>query len=445
MKKNILLIIVDCARAEKTVVDIPGATGKTRKSARTPFLDVLRERGTTWTNFHSVSSTTTPNLASMFTGKLPVEHGVERLWNYRLDERVRTIAEVMSYHRYHTFAEVTGPLFPHTSLDRGFSGYNYRNDDLYLHTGLLPRIIHHSRYLRKPWFLCVHLWEVHKPYLIPERFRDDRYGLTPYDKVLSMLDHNLMKVFDRSKLDNTAIIYTSDHGERLEADFELNSSLGGQDEKILTAFRKFKADRGNKFNSADWEQLLVNEFGKVEAAIYSGNVLGHSSHLREEMIRIPLVIFDGDKIPAGKVNDNLRSQTDLFETIMDLADIPLVEGDTKREHSLLNSYDEKMIYIEANGCGDQYNVHAPVLRGAKNKRWKYWRIVTDEINHRVLWDLENDPRETVSVIDSHPEVAARMERFVESVVAKRTSRPSSSMDEATSKAIEERLKSLGYL
>ena len=36
--KNILLIVADCARSEKTVLDLPQGSPRTRCSARLPFL-----------------------------------------------------------------------------------------------------------------------------------------------------------------------------------------------------------------------------------------------------------------------------------------------------------------------------------------------------------------------------------------------------------------------
>lgn len=442
--RNILMIVVDCARTEKTIADFPLASPATCRSADMPFLDALRNMGTTWSNFHSVSSTTTPNFASMFTGLLPLEHGIIEHSRHALRTDLPTLAWLLLESGYNTYAECTGPLIPETGLDRGFAHYRYRERHEYLHTGFYPYLKDTVPSLPEPWFLVLHFWEAHEPYQALSRFAEARFGVTPYDRALSLVDYYLFALLKETDLSNISLIYTSDHGERLAPDYQLNNDLGGSEKDILELFESFRAqNHTGQFDFDGWFQLALRELGEVKARIYAHNVLGHGFHLTEELIRIPLVIVDKERCKGGAVNHSLRSQTDLFATILDLAGL----DDQTRSHpdskSLFDSEEQEMIYIEANGSGGKQCESRCYLRGATTGRWKYWRIDAGKLEHRVLWDLENDPREINNVIDSNPGVAGEMERFVNERMA--ATGPFIETGEAQAAAIEQKLKDLGYL
>ncbi len=456
--KNILLILADCARSEKTVVELPGASPYTRRSAPLPFLDRLRERGTTWTQLCAVSSTTTPNLASLFTGLLPVGHGIVEHSRHSLRAGVRTVAEILREHGYHTYAEFTGPVIPEVGLDRGFDHYRYRDRSEYLHTGFRSYLERFLPVLQEPWFLCLHFWEAHMPYQNPPPFDSTAYGLTAYDRALSLLDHQLHALFDAWDPARTCLLYCGDHGERLVEDYALNAAHGGREQAVLTAFQTLGAASGGGFDYDAWFALARERFGEITARIYAHNVLGHGFQLTEELIRVPLVIMDGDRCRPGAVRDDLASQSDLGATLLDLAGLPpgawLPLGRT-----LLAGPGAGTVYIEANGSGGRQYPARCYLRGARTSRWKYWRLEAPGLTHRVLWDLARDARETRDVLDEQPDVAARLDRFVDASLAASAratagaARPpdpakleeSGQAESARAARIEQKMRELGYL
>jgi len=442
--KNLLMIVVDCARSEKTIIDLPQGSPLTRRSAPLPFMEYLRTEGTTWTDFHAVSSTTTPNFASMFTGLLPVQHGIQEHSRYSLLDDVTTVAEILSNNGYHSCAEVTGPLIPETGLDRGFTHYRWRDRTEYLHNGFLQYLGDFLPSLMEPWFLCLHLWEAHQPYQDPEPFNANESGLTPYDRALSFVDHILYYALNGLDLSRTSVIYCGDHGERLECDYRLNQALGGKEISVLQTFYQFTAEHPDSFSYDEWFRRLHEDLGEITARIYAHNVLGHGFHLTEDLIRTPLVIVDKERCEEGAIRTNLRTQTDLFATILDLAGIPCPIDHSQTGRSLLNDLDEDMIYIEANGSGGKQYESRCYLRGAKSRRWKYWRIEADGLEHQVLWDLENDPRETTNVASTHPDICKTMGRFVDKCLENRRSHLVD-LEKHEAEEIEKRLRDLGYI
>jgi len=397
-RPNILLIVNDCFRTDKTL-GFPREEPLTKKSARTPFLDKLRETGTTWANYNSISSTTTPNFASMFTGLYPDQHGIREHSRYSLlggkysTTHIYTLAERLKDQGYNTYAEVTGPLIPQTGLTRGFDHYRYRDRTNLFHNGFDVYLRDFLPTMKGPWFFCLHLWEAHGPYQ-PGRYDHPNFGVTPYDRAISNIDHRLEHLLRNIDYDETYVIYTADHGERLLLDWELNRIKGGNEYKIFE-----ESQQQPRPPTDQWFEKCKRMFGEHKARIYAHCTKGHGFHLFEDLVRIPLVISGPEIFGKTMKNDYLCSQIDLMETLLQLAEVP-----NKTGRSILRmKEDRKFIYIEANGSGGKQFASKCYLRGIKNKKMKYFRIeAPSKIDYRCVYDLREDPRETKNVINKIP-------------------------------------------
>ncbi|MFN8179963.1 MAG: sulfatase-like hydrolase/transferase [bacterium] len=442
--KNLLLVVVDCARTEKTVAHRPLATPFTRRSARLPFLDSLRRRGTTWTGYTAVSSTTTPNFATMFTGLLPREHGIVEHSRCALSD-VTTLAEILRRRGFTTRAEVTGPLLAECGLNRGFDSYRWRDRSEYLDAGFaaeLSRVLHD---LPEPWFLCVHLWEAHMPYRVPAALAGARFGLGVYDRALSAADAGLAGALEDLDLSRTALVWCGDHGERLEADYERNRTLGGDEARVLDLWRRFVAEHGaDPFDFDAWFDEAAAHLGPAAARIYAHNVLGHGFHLTEDLVRTPLVVVDADRCAAGVTREELRSQLDLFPTLLDLAGLPAGEHEIA-ERSFLRARAPSAVYVEANGSGGKQQAARCYLRGVRTDRLKYWRLEADGVEKRVLFDLAEDPRETVDATARLPEEAARLEERLDLWMRRGAAGARATLTPAEEERLASTMKALGYL
>jgi arylsulfatase A-like enzyme len=225
---------------------------------------------------------------------------------------------------------------------------------------------------RKPWFLQVNFNGPHDPWDITasmeKRWRGIEFPqpvqcdqLTPqvhelvrqnYAAMIENIDRRagelIDKVRERGELDNTLIVCSSDHGEML-------------------------GDR--------------NLWGKQQPFHGSAGV--------------PLVI-SGPAIRRGLAADAPATTLDLTATFLDYAGIPRPEGmDSRSLRPVLEGGRTGVREFALSGMG--------AWRLAIDGRYKY---VRGWGGGPLLFDLREDPRETVNLAASRPEIAARMEKLL---------------------------------
>lgn len=208
---NILLIVADCARSDAWL-------GPNRRT-RTPNVDRLAAEGISLPTTIVEKACTTPSFATLLTGRYSPRHGVHLVWGYRLPGAVPMLTEELSRNGYHAYAEVSGPLLPEMGLDRGFENYSYRAPCDGLHTVWGERFIERLRtgHYRQPWFIMLHLWELHPERRVDPACDAEQYGGTTYERAVSSLDAQIGRVM--SALDErTLTLFTGDHGEKAAAE-----------------------------------------------------------------------------------------------------------------------------------------------------------------------------------------------------------------------------------
>src|SRR5262245_45112513 len=256
MQPNILFLLIDCLRADAIVGSDRGA--------QTPTLDRLVRNGVACTQAVSSASSTTPCVASLLTGTYSFVHGIRSIFGLKMSARVSSLAEAFQVHGYQTVAEVSGPLFPETGLDRGFDAYHFREGSAYLSTtwGADLRRRLRTAEFRSPWFLFLHLWELHHHRHILPEFGSHTYGRNRYERALSSLDPELATLLAVLP-PGTLIIVHGDHGERIV--------------KTDLRYRAYRI----------WRDLLGRTTAKRE---------GHEMDIYEDLIRVPQVFtwLDGD-------------------------------------------------------------------------------------------------------------------------------------------------------
>lgn len=210
-RPNILLIVADCARADKW---LGGG-----RACRTPNLDRLAAEGVACSTVIAETACTTPCFAAMLTGAFSFRHGIASVGGYRLVDELPTLPQVLKAHGYHTYFEATGPLLPLAGLARGFDEYNYRIAMEYLHSDWGVNFIERLRGggFRTPWFVALHLWELHLPRQILRPFRGRAHGRSPYERAVSSLDSQLPRLRAAAG-PNTLLLFTGDHGEKTAAE-----------------------------------------------------------------------------------------------------------------------------------------------------------------------------------------------------------------------------------
>lgn len=267
---------------------------------------------------------------------------------------------------------------------------------------------HQSQHTGRPWFACASYSRPHPPFTTPrrywQRYRDrvpppeagtaapaeacaramaQRYvDLTPdeirrgregYYACVDFVDDcigELLSGLDLAgALENTVVIYTSDHGEMLG-------------------------------NHGTWAKGLYFD----------------------RLIRVPLLISGPGVRPGAHVVPHPVCLTDLYPTACALAGLPVPPGLDGRDLSpLLAAPDEasaphEAVFSEFYQYGQAMASLATVPDSASGAAWRVarssrWKLVEVERGETLLFDLESDPEETTNLAGrpGHADVAAALQ------------------------------------
>lgn len=420
---NILVIVVDCLRADKVF--------SSHRGCQTPRLDAWRARGLSFTQCISTTTTTTPSMAALLTGQYPAFNGVRSHSGYKLNPSTVTLAEYLKRAGYHTLARVTGPISPEVGLDRGFDDYQWRKRHEYAFGPWGEKLIEELGGLAKqsPWFLFLHLFELHKPRQILPQFDRNQFGVNFYERSLSSLDGTLGRIFGAAGTD-AVVFLTGDHGERL-----LPSAFRDHVYEISRPIRKPL-------------RRLIGKLSRnpVSDAFYE---TGHGFHVYDELVRVPLVCV-GPSFPAGCVIEQQVRHVDITPTVLELASAapPALRMNGRSLLSLMRGEEseDRPAYCEAVGAALP-NAKS-WLAGIRTRQYKYCYRPFADRPLEELYDLGTDPPERDNLAASQPQLCAELKLKLQGLSQEFEARPilqGQKMSEAEQQILEERLKDLGYI
>lgn len=427
---NVLLISIDTLRADHLA-----AYGYHRETS--PALTRAAARGVRFTDAYSQAPSTVPTHASMFTGRLPIEHGVFG-YQQRLGDEELTLAEHLGDHGYRTFAIASSIRF---ILDSGFSqGF----DDYHLLTGLKKNqrssaaTEHALKQIEEagdePFFGFIHYFDPHAPYAPPAPYATRYHPGIP--QVKPRQTPRYLKVYDTPErplpegvleyleaLYDASILYLDPQLERL---FEGLRELGREDDTVVV----ITSDHGEEFKE------------------HGG--LTHANRLHEEVLRVPLLVIWPDRLAAGAEVERPAQSIDLFSTLCDLLDIPVPEGQTGTSMAryLLRAGDPVTAAQDRRVPRDvilvQHNHrHWGLLATLDRGRFK---MISSAISDPTLYHLDTDPMGFEDISEIFPDELVLMEEMGEDIQERARRQKRLSVDrENVSEEELETLRSLGYL
>ncbi|HEX5855017.1 MAG TPA: sulfatase-like hydrolase/transferase [Thermoanaerobaculia bacterium] len=196
----------------------------------TPALSALRHDSIQFERAYAHAPLTLPSHASIFTGRLPADHGIHDNLGYHLKRDIPTLAELLGKAGYATGGAVSCYVLKGDSgVSRGFDFYDDEVEpaEAKLALGRVQRAGAETEKRLEAWvdaqsgkplFAFLHLYEPHTPYEPPEPFRS-RYASAPYDGEIAAADAlvGTFLSFLRRKgiYDKALIVFLSDHGEGL--------------------------------------------------------------------------------------------------------------------------------------------------------------------------------------------------------------------------------------
>jgi arylsulfatase A-like enzyme len=180
--KNLLLISIDTLRT-----DVLGVYGSQRGA--TPRIDAFARKAIVFDNAWTHTPKTAPSHMSMFTGLPPSVHGVGNLNTagaQRLPASIRTLTEVLQDAGFATGGftgggNVKGSL----GFDRGFDVFDDDNDAFGAKLERVRPWIEKADASGQPWYCFLHTYHTHDPYM-PEPAWVKRFVTPGYDgKILA--------------------------------------------------------------------------------------------------------------------------------------------------------------------------------------------------------------------------------------------------------------------
>jgi arylsulfatase A-like enzyme len=328
-------------------------------SVATPAIDGLASRGAVFDEAVSVAPLTLPAHTSLFTGLYPPHHGVRDNTDRALDPAHATLASLLHDRGFHTAAFVGAIVL---SADRGLArGFDVYDDGRAPGTPPPRRrpgreVVDRARAWidgldEKPFFLWVHLYDVHAPQALPVEFRR-AYG-DRYEGGIAYIDDQIGRLLDalgrRDRLSNTVIVVAGDHGE----------SLG--------------------------------EHGELDHGIF----------LYESTLRVPLVLC-APGVAARRVA-RVTSLVDLFPTVLRLLGVAVpAAGDGVSLVPALSGGQVPQRPIYAESLYAEHFGWGP-LRMVQDGQFKFIDALRPE-----LYDLERDPNERQNLADEHLATAAAL-------------------------------------
>ena len=438
MKQNIIFISIDSLRSDRLF-----------GSSYTPNINKLISNGVNFSNTISTSDSTGLSLGSVFTGAYPFKTNIS-LTSFNPD--FLTYFDLLKNNGY--FLTSTCPdlsFFKKLTINFDLNNlyiYDKRNEWIQLHGGIGNEIITTLKLLKSksPWFYFIHLMDLHQPFYLPDKFNQNKFGITRYDKMISYIDEWIGKFIKNIDFENTLLVFTSDHGDYIpltdDANFTYTSNkfLKKMNKiiptklstKILSTLQDKK--RTNFANSIKNDKKLSKLILNIE-----------TDFLYDESLKIPL-FFYGNNLKFHHSIPNLVRHVDIFSTILDIIGIKY-SSDFIDGRSLLPLFnDEKLselpAYIE-NGSRKINELGS--LIGLRTSEYKFLCSRTNPSESQFLFNLNIDPNEEKNIAKENPSICKKMLQIILDMRQDFPKIPQSNLKFEDEKSVEEELKKLGYL
>ena len=470
-RPNILWIVWDTVRADH--LSLYGHPVET-----TPNLERWAS-GARIFDASAASCWTVPSHASMFTGLLPSEHGLNR-GRAKLGAKHATLAERLQGNGYQTYAFSANPYVSgRTGLTRGFEIQEYPYDPALIQqardlvarkTGAEPRTAGlaegEAAAAQARWDLKAVGPLVNRRFA---RFLEQRDTRRPFFAFLNYMEAHRVRVPDRSLRERVM------SASQVESSYEMDQSQDRMQRVSLglqAALSEREVEVVNGVYDAALAELDVlldavladlEERGLSEQTIViltsdHGEHLGdHGSYLHQYslydgVLRVPLVVWAPGWLAPGREEIPVTN-VDLFATILEFAGLPVPPESTAvsllrpvRDRALVSQYlpFKPMLKRWSREYPD-WNFE-PFMARLSAVRVGSFKLLVDWDGKSELYDLSRDPGEVNDLLEKRPELAMGMrEQLKRRGEIGRAGRDTAGEGRELGQEEEEQLRALGYL
>jgi arylsulfatase len=401
---NILFIDIDTLRADH--LECYGYSKPT-----SPHIDRLAGESVLFERCYAPGIPTTPAHTTLYTGQHPLTHNiVSHGGSIDLDKKTPVLPELLQGAGYTTCA-VDNLFDIKPWLARGYEYYinpSHRHKMRLLvsteeiNRRAIPWLKSHAN---EPFFLFVHYWEPHTPYLPPERYRRFYSGKDRFDPAIKsmepMKDTPFWGMWGDTWFKKLGLVTDPDYIVSLY-DAEINRVDEGVGALLVALDEAGLAENTLVLLTADHGEVMMK----------NGIYFDHHG-LYEDTIHVPLILRLPGKLEAGARISQLVQHMDLAPTILKMAGAelpPTMEGKDlgplARGETVTPAWDRVVC------CECTWQAKWAV----RTDRWKF--ILSREQDQygsplRELYDLIVDPGETANVWDQQHEAGRELETWLE--------------------------------
>jgi arylsulfatase A-like enzyme len=385
--------------------------GCTRVS--TPNLDALAAEGALFTQAYASDIPTQPSHNAVFTGRFGINTGIVSHFHppAMLPEEVPWLPSIFQAQGCHTGA--VDHLFAMKEwFIRGYEDYmvppgRSRSPASVINDMAFPWLSEHSE---EDFYLFLHYWDAHIPYVPPEPFRwqyaresEKLVDLDVMEQIRSLPTYPLFKrtLYDHlDKVPNLEYIADLHFAEIAHLDHELGrlfahlADLGILDETLIVVF----GDHG--------EIMTEHDAWFDHAGLY------------DSVVHVPLMIRAPGRVAPARL-DGFVELIDVTPTVLELQGLG--------EHEAFAGFDGRSLGPLMRGDVTEHRDAVTLSectwqakRGIRTKEWKYIRCWDPGVFPRTgceLYDLAADPLEQHDVSAEHPEVVADLDSKLEGWIA----------------------------
>ena len=466
MRPNIIFFLIDGLRADQCF-------GKDKTSS-TPNIDSLRKKGTYFTNAFTSVDGTLLSLSTIFHSLYPIETPISR---NKLTLQKNNFFDILIKNDYEInglvpdlkgFTEYVN-YFENKNKTYAYWEYMDKMDQFLVSTSsaITDKIIDFlkSRTSKKPWFYYIHAMTLHplKEYFASHKselnllnsgigdFDNEKFGVGLYERTVSFIDHELGKILEHIDLDNTILILTSDHGERIPYDdqsaVDFEPKLEASKKIGLKILPKATHKVGGQFLDKMRKSVGKRKLNKSNEKLTNYQKRSRDPYftlsLFDELIHVPL-LFVGNSIKPRIITKQVR-HVDISSIIYELLDIQLdrkISGKSLISLDDESSQEENINYLHTM----PYQKLTPSdMVGLRTSNYKYFRSAYDAKENVHLYDLKNDPYENNNIAETNKELVTEFEKKILQLEKDNFSQYDEKIPEKELQRISNELKRLGYM
>ncbi len=437
---NVILISLDTLRADHL-----GCYGYPKNTS--PNIDLLAQEGALFSQTFAHAPGTYPSHWSMMTALFPSNHYYYYHMDHFYNPSLLTLADLLREEGYATSAFTGGAgVSARLGFAQGFDSYfEYKGsgveqenlEDLYTRTQKWLQA-----YKNRKFFLFLHTYQIHDPYIPPEEFRQKiseeklKWNSAQLHRIFNW-PRGRFKSLSEKERDNLVVLY--------------DGEIRYTDERLIKSLVDYLKEAGL------YDQTMIILTSDHGEEFYEHNGWGHSTSLYNELLSVPLIIkFPHAKYRSQKISQIVRS-VDIVPTIMDILDIQVsgYEFDGKSLVPLLSGKEKKdRVFISEKRFGpmfpDRIAINKANFKLVVNSPYSgihiaYYHPDPPQPLEVELFDMGSDPLEKENLADKKAQLTRELLEQIDLYRKNSRIKNRETMRPAFDKKLEERLKALGYI